>query len=967
MTLTSVDLVVVDRQSLVGVSRNMRRDTAAAEEIMNGAITLQPYPVWNVRGEIDWNADPFGQDDWQAELHTLRWMEPVRLVALSGDKKACDFWLRTCRSWVAAHPSTGPGATDPVNHVWGDRVASMRALALTFGLSLTNEGEGRWLLGSLYEHGAWLLNSTRPDHPNSALYQAQALFVLGSVFTQRDWAAVAVDRMTVLLEESYDGQGINVDGAVGYHKRNLILWEEAFSRLDLEGIARPQSATRLAQARLELAYATKPDGKFELIGDTEPSGPNGLSSPELDYVKSQGSLGVPPGALTKVYDRGYIFGRSGWGDYERDFKDETFYSLSFGRADRVHGHQDGGALTLHSGGRSWLIDSGQSADGESRMRDYCVSREGHNVVHIPGRDYARASNVVLTRSSTDSRVDDFTFTDVGYAGVEIKRRVIYCRGGDFFLVVDTVLSDKEVEASQRWHLNAGTVVKKSRNGFLLEQGSNAAWIQWSGNMPGLSVVEGSESPFDGWMSDEQTVRRASPVISASQKGKRFRFITIIASPQSRQFELANLVATGGKLNLSTKIGRHQFNVAVDEDRATVSLGEQNQGKTLGIEPAWLKTLELCRLEGVAWTAPKPRNKVFTSLYWGKLRTWIRQQRGSRASRLEGLSILLNLLLDDPSNSVDDQGVRAAVVDVLGSDLGEEVGLSAKALGLLREPLIAWDDETQIYSPTYARSVNTIDSPAGIALSSDCSSKMFSANAGGLVLPFIVGRGSSDFLSVRFHGAINRNKTSLPFFQGLTAELAGEDSFALFQDPSLDLNRALALAWYLGAGDVDIHGYIAECLAKLQSELGTRKVLLSGSSGGGFTALQVASHLPESVALVFNPQTDVRAYFPNSSKAALDSCLREAPASGSPVEESTSVITRYGKLRVLPKVLYVQNLGDKHHVVNHRDPFRRMLDAEHPNYQERIRFIDVDWGRGHVAATRELQDSYRAQAKAMFGD
>lgn len=853
-----------------------------------------------------------------------------------------------------------------VGFVWTDTVEATRALVLVSGLHLCDEGADRWLVESIYEHGAWLSDATHLVHSNAALHQHQALFVLGSAFNKRDWAAMARDRMTALFEESYDEQGINWEGAIGHHKSNLIRWEQAFRRLDLEGVPRPSSAIRLSLACLELAHATRPDGTLEVIGDASVSGPGGLSSPELDYVKSQGSTGHPPDALTKIYDRGYIFGRSGWGDHERSFRDETFYALKFGKANQLHGHQDGGALTLHSGGNSWLTDTGTSADMQGEIRDYFVSRLGHNVVHIHDRTYNQTADVLLTRSSTSAAIDDFAFSDTGYDGVEIRRRVVYCRGGDFFLVVDTVLSREEIEASQRWHLNAGTVVEPTAGGFRLEQGNSAAWIQWRGNMPALSAREGCETPIDGRMPDEGLARHASPVISARQKGTRFRFITVIASPQSGQFDLKRLTAADGRINLSAVIGRYQFNLAVEEHTATVSLGEEIDRAPSGIRTAWLRTMELCRLAEVDWKAPRPTGHGFSSPYWGTVKTWIRQQPASRAARLEVLSILLGLLLDERDSSGGDQGLRAAVVDVMGPDLCLEVGLSTATLGLLREPLIAWDDLGRLHSPMYARSITTIDSPEDMVLAPDRRSEIFSANVGGLVLPFIVGRGSSDLLSVRFHGAINRNKTTLPFFQGLTAETTGEDNFAIFQDPSLDLNTAVTLAWYLGDGQADIHHYMAECIARLQAELDLKQVLLSGSSGGGFTALQVASYLPEAVALVFNPQTNVRAYFPNSAQAALASCLKETIGDPPSREEITSVVTKYARARVLPKVVYVQNVGDKHHVVKHRDPFRRMLDTEHPNDKDRVSFIDVDWGQGHVSPTSLLQQSFREHAISLFG-
>lgn len=972
MITHTVNLDVVRRQTFGGMFNRTARDRAVSDEILGGAITMRPHPKWEFHEGVDWQANPFGQRNWQAQLQMLRWLEPVRRVAIDGDEAAREFWLRTCKSWVTSNPPSDPKAKDPqgrTSYAWADMVEAMRALVLTFGLPLIAQGEEQWLLDSVYEHGTWLADPAHLGHSNHALHQHQALFVIGSVFGHGEWTQLAIERLTDLFEESYDDQGINVEGAIGYHKNNLVWWEQAFQRLDIEGISRPASASRLDLAYLELAHATKPDGTFELIGDTELSGPGDLSSPELDYVKTQGAMGQPPATLTKVYSAGYIFGRSGWGDHERDFQKEAFYSLSFGKANRVHGHKDGASLTLHSNGHPWLVDAGKYAYKQDEMRDYCLSRLGHNVVHVDDRAYDRTAEVSLVRSFTSDEVDDFTFVDPGYEGVELKRRVIYCRGGDFLLVVDNVFSKDEISARQRWHIDAQASVESVAGGFRLGNADKSSWILWKGNMPSLSILEGSEQPFDGWMAREWMEKIASPVISATQTGRRFRFITVIAAPHSGQFSLKKLKATGGRMSVTALSGRHQFNLIVDEDHVTVTLGEEKEqpSESQDVKTAWLKTMELCRAADVSWAASKPADSAFSTRYWSQLKKWIAHQADAKNARLEALSILLDLLLDDLANSGDDQGLRAAVVDLAGTDLGEEIGLNSTALGVLREPLLTWDDREVLQSKTYGRSIRTVRTSEDLRLSEGETSQIFSASVGGLVLPFVVGRGSTDLLSIRFHGAINRTKTTLPFFPGLTSEAKDGDNYAIFQDPSLDLNKNMTLAWYLGDGTTNIHNFIAECIQKLQTEMKAARILLSGSSGGGFAAMQVASYLPESVVLAFNPQTDVKEYFRTSTDTALSTCLRspDSMEASDSFRSATSVIASYATLEALPRVLYVQNTGDKHHITKHRDPFMKMLQSEHSNYQERIEFIDVDWGPGHVAATAEIQSKFRLDALNAF--
>ncbi len=935
---------------------------------------MRPHPAWEFKDEVDWDANPFAQRNWKAQLHMLRWLDPIRRVALEGDEDARKFWLRTCKSWVRNNPAAESKETDSsgyyVNYAWADMVEAMRALVLTFGLPLVEDAEdSEWLTESIYEHGRWLADPKHLGHSNHALHQHQALFVVGAVLGKPEWVTLAIDRLATLFEQSYDEQGVNIEGAIGYHKNNLIWWEQAFKRLDVEGIPRPEAARRLELAYVELAHATKPDGTFELIGDTEVTTPLGLSSPEIDYVQSEGAKGQPPADLTKIYRRGYVFGRSGWGDHERDFKNETFYSLSYGKANRVHGHQDGASLTLHSNGQPWLIDAGKYAYKQDEMRDYCTSRLGHNVVHIDGRAYDKSAEVTLVRSTTSDQVDDFTFSDPGYENVEMKRRVVYCRGGDFLVVIDNVYSKEEVTARQRWHLDKETTVEDIAGGVRLEREGKSSFILWKGNMPALSTVTGSDEPFDGWMAPKWMDKLPSPVVSATQSGRRFRFITIVAAPHSRDFSVKKLDASGGRMALSVISGRYQFNLSIDDENASVTLGDEDGStrKREGIRTSWLKVMDLCRETGVSWTAPKPVDAIFSTRYWALLKSWVSAQVDIRQARLEALSILLDLLLDAATESLgNDQGLRAAIIDLLGSDLSEDVGLNGSELGVLREPLISWPG-LELRSKTYGRRILSIDSPSEIEFSDGEKAKIYSANLGGLVLPFAVGRGPSDLLSVRFHGAINRTKTTLPFFQGLTSELMEGGNHAVFQDPSLDLNNNMTLSWYLGDATINVHEFMAECVRKLQTETGATRVLLSGSSGGGFTALQVAAYLPESVALVFNPQTDVREYFRTSADVALSTCLGPAATDEERrrLDRAFSVITSFSRIETLPRVLYIQNSGDTHHVVKHRDPFQAMLADFHGEQKNRVEFVDVEWGAGHVAATSEIYAKFRASALELF--
>ncbi|KQZ89864.1 hypothetical protein ASD62_11705 [Phycicoccus sp. Root563] len=118
---------------------------------------------------------------------------------------------------------------------------------------------------------------------------------------------------------------------------------------------------------------------------------------------------------------------------------------------------------------------------------------------------------------------------------------------------------------------------------------------------------------------------------------------------------------------------------------------------------------------------------------------------------------------------------------------------------------------------------------------------------------------SDVVIVSFHGATDRKTTVLPRFERLRTLLELDVSSVFFSDPTLHLDPKIWLTWYTGWGDVDAHRAIADLSQAIARSIGASIVIFTGSSGGGFAALQVSALVPDSVAVAFNAQTDIGRY------------------------------------------------------------------------------------------------------------
>ena len=555
----TVDRSVALRQAFGSHFEPTLQDRRLAEAITSGQLTLKPHAKWLLPADPDWSEDPFSDGNWQFQYHTLRWLDPLRRRGLEGDSSAVRVWEHYVRSWIEINE---PGKS-PTKWAWIDMADAMRTLTLTFGVPMFDDAD--WLLDSLHLHGSWLAEAANLGVANHALHQHQALFVVGRLLRHHEWTGLACDRIGQLFVESYDDQGINAEGSIGYHDLNYRWWTLAMRRLEAEGMAKPPGADRLELALEGLAHATRPDGQYERIGDIDFGGPRNLPSPPLKYVTSQGERGEPPSDKVALYKSGYIFGRSGWGQDSRSFSDETFYSISFGPSNRVHGHQDGGSFTYFSEGRSWVSDTGKYTYGPGQMRTYVLRRTGHNVVDLPGRPYASDSVVELIKSETTEKGDMFTVLDHGYKNVTLRRQVVYWRSADVLVVTDTVFSPESVEIDQLWHLNHTVTARREQDGYVLTDQERHARISWIGEQPELSEVRGSTKPFEGWMSTGWKQKSPATVIKASRRGVCIQCTAVIGSVSTNDFSVESSSQDEDGLSVTLTRGGSTHRIIIDSE------------------------------------------------------------------------------------------------------------------------------------------------------------------------------------------------------------------------------------------------------------------------------------------------------------------------------------------------------------------------------------------------------------------
>lgn len=504
-------------------------DAQKAAALRAGTLDLPPNRTWNMPADITWYENPFKEPNWVAQFHMMRWIDPLRRQAEKGDTASLDLWLRIAEGWIEKNP---PGR-GRANYSWADMIEAGRAMTFAFALPVLEDHRPEKLpviLASLKQHGEWLADETHIRTGNHALQQHQGLLVIGAVLQRQEWVDLAVQRSETMLHESYDDQGLNEEGAVQYHQINFIWWNNLGRRVRIATGSTPEAFQRVSRAPLAMAHATRPDGRYELIGDTEEFTPRALGHPAIDYVSSAGTQGVAPLDRVAIFDSGYIYGRSTWGDERQRFKDASFYSLRFGPQNRIHGHADGMALTLWAGGESLLVDSGKYAyDAKDPYRAHLLSREAHNSLTITGAEYDRTTAVELIASSRHDNFEHYRFEDRGYSGVRLSREILISLRWKLAIVVDSFDADQDLDndvtMSQWWHLSPEASHRKEDSSIVTRTPTNELRLAWPNSATSTRITRGTKNPIQGWFSP--TWRKLEPVrtIEASVSGRSGRLVT----------------------------------------------------------------------------------------------------------------------------------------------------------------------------------------------------------------------------------------------------------------------------------------------------------------------------------------------------------------------------------------------------------------------------------------------------------
>jgi hypothetical protein len=501
-----------------------------ANELLADRYHLGQHPVAALPHRLSWTEDPFGDRQWRQKLQMLRYVNALAFAwQETGDERYRSRARSLVRSWLRSNPYDAPAS----GAAWRSQVTAWRTMTL---ICLADVIPGDWLTQAIAEHGGILY---RPDvwvrKGNHALNQALALLDAGCHLGRTAWQRRAAKRIGILARQEIDTQGVSAEQATKYDLYDYDRFSVAIALLAACGVPAPADLDRVARIPDFLAQATRPDGHLETIGDTDDVSLRPIPGTATEFTASGCSIGQPPGRTVAIYDAGYAFIRTGWGE-ERPFSEETFVSLRFQRSHRSHGHDDSGGVTLHGAGGQLLVDPGYGDQNDSRWHRFFISRAAHNVVRVDGVTAHPERGSVLTRRVVTRDAVDLSIRIRVYPGVSLQRRVIVSRRLGYVVVEDTMRSTMPLRYEQLWHLRPGSRPTISGPRAWTRSGHGDVLIRQLLATGAMGQVVGSTSPIQGWVSSSYGQRVPAPVIVQAVHGRSARLVTLLvpfAAPNER--------------------------------------------------------------------------------------------------------------------------------------------------------------------------------------------------------------------------------------------------------------------------------------------------------------------------------------------------------------------------------------------------------------------------------------------------
>ena len=506
---------------------------ALADTILNNVFVIQ-----NVKGQLpylsnghrDWYyKGPMDDEEWAWLSNRHSQLGRVYSAYRStGNPKYAEYVDLFLRDFIVASMPY-PGAKGN-GSIWRGLEVAARANCWTsiFYNSQNNEyispAAKLLILSSLPNHAHYSRNFH--EEGNWLTMELKSLANVATKFPEYkesgEWFEYSVRVMQESMKEQIYPDGVQTELTSHYHgvARNSF---ESFKDI-CEGANRKMP--EFYNHTLEKMYAytaciMRPDGAGALNNDgdrinlrpTVLEASRKYNNKEWEYIATNGKSGVKPSQASFIFPwAGQLISRSGF-DYDAHW---SFFDI--GPWGSGHQHNDKLHISVSAYGRDLIVDGGRFAY-TGAVRDkfgaYARGSDSHNVLLIDGKGQLPGAKLATSPlPGAYFKIDkEFDFACGSFdsyinqtGNVEHTRSLFYVHG-EFWVVVDRIVTDKPRKIDALWHWHPDCVVEKEKLVVKTNNNKgNLAIIPVGNQKFDLNLVEGQEkSNIQGWYSCEYNV------------------------------------------------------------------------------------------------------------------------------------------------------------------------------------------------------------------------------------------------------------------------------------------------------------------------------------------------------------------------------------------------------------------------------------------------------------------------------
>ncbi|TSE04144.1 alginate lyase family protein [Aquimarina algiphila] len=440
------------------------------------------------------------------------------------------------------------------------------------------------ILSSLSDHADY--NHKYHIGGNWLTMELSGLSVVATCFPEykksEEWLSYATEKLTQSIADQVYDDGVQNELTSHYHYVALMNFEEFKNTCELAGKKVPSSLIRTIEKMYDYtAKSIRPsgfgglnnDGDLMYNRDNVLKGAKKFDRPDWEYIASNGKTGLAPFTLSYFFPwAGQLISRNGFD------KDAHWSFFDVGPWGATHQHNDKLHISVSAYGRDLLVDSGRFAyKGEvaKKFRSYAQSSAGHNTVLIDHKGQGEGPSVTEKPLDTASYkiTDEFDYATGSFnvfndiQGKAIHNRSIFYIRGDFWIVVDKIITDRPREIQTLWHWHPECIVEQENKIVKTNhEKGNLAIIPVGYQDFKITQIKGREKPSpQGWYSSMYNQFEPNTATSYSTTIKANKTLVWILQPSKNKLQLLKpkiIAEDNSQIKIEVKSKQYQYQVNI---------------------------------------------------------------------------------------------------------------------------------------------------------------------------------------------------------------------------------------------------------------------------------------------------------------------------------------------------------------------------------------------------------------------